>query len=788
MSNIYLIGNAHIDPVWLWRWQDGYSEVLATFRSALDRMNDFPDFKFTSACAVYYKWVEETDPEMFSEIQRRVREGRWNIVGGWYLQPDCNIPCGESFARQGLIAQRYFREKFGTHAKCGYNVDSFGHNGSLPQILSLSGMNSYIFMRPMPEEGVHKDTLFSWQAADGSAVCAYRIPWYYAIDLTVMDTFARIKDKAEREGRDLMAFYGVGNHGGGPTIKLIDEINKLGIEGMVYSTPDEFFENANLGELPTVCGELQHHARGCYSLGSAVKMHNRRCESSLLAAEMLCVMAQKLVGAEYPKSELDKAWENLMFNQFHDITAGCTIKSACEDAAYLYGETMAITERVINRAMQKIAWSIDTLQGETLPCYRERPAWTVWQHEVLGTPIVVFNPHPWSVRTLVRVYADGVKVTDAKGAEIPLQLVRGEQTNGKDKYNTAFAAEVGAYGYAVYRLFTRHEGTAAENTLHISRYSMENSKLRMTLDPATGEISELYDKEKDVHIIKGVCRTHLLDESACDSWAHDKKELGEDVGTFSEPEISVLERGPVRARLRVTQRHGESVIQRDYSLLQDEDELRVDTKIHFREEFRTLKFSFPTEGESVTAQIPYGTAVRAMGTGEECCGAWLSSGSLGIANDSKHGYDTKDGAVRLSILRSALYADHFAGEERDEQCEFMEQGEHEFSYSLFAYTTPSNAERRARFLNFPPRAVVGTFHGGNLPEEMSCFECEGDVVVTAIKKSEDGDGAVLRFYEANGVDTDVRIRLFDRAISAAVGHNKIKTFSEDGKELDLIEW
>ena len=138
MEKLHLIGNSHIDPVWLWRWQDGYSEVLASFRSALDRMKETDSFQYTSACAVYYQWVEKTDPEMFEEIRARVKEGRWNIVGGWFLQPDCNIPSGESFARHSLIAQRYFREKFGVTAKTGYNVDSFGHNASLPMILRMS--------------------------------------------------------------------------------------------------------------------------------------------------------------------------------------------------------------------------------------------------------------------------------------------------------------------------------------------------------------------------------------------------------------------------------------------------------------------------------------------------------------------------------------------------------------------------------------------------------------------------------------------------------------------------
>jgi len=132
---VYMIGNAHIDPVWLWRWQEGLAEVLATCRSALDRMNEYPDFVFTRADAATYQWIEDSCPEMFEEIRRRVEEGRWSIVGGWWEQPDCNIPSGEAFVRHGLYGKRYFLDRFGVDVVVGYNVDSFGHNAGLPQIL-----------------------------------------------------------------------------------------------------------------------------------------------------------------------------------------------------------------------------------------------------------------------------------------------------------------------------------------------------------------------------------------------------------------------------------------------------------------------------------------------------------------------------------------------------------------------------------------------------------------------------------------------------------------------------
>ena len=263
MKKLYLIGNSHIDPVWLWHWQDGYSEVLATFRSALDRMKEMADFKYTSACAVYYQWVEKTDPEMFEEIKERVKEGRWNIVGGWFLQPDCNIPTGESFARHSLISQRYFKDKFGVTAKSGYNVDSFGHNASIPKILRAGGMENYVYMRPDKNEKAQDFDLFAWKSDDGSVVTAYRIPESYGISLDILDKLDRIVEAVESDGKPRMAFYGVGNHGGGPTAELIDKIKSKNIPHSRFATVDEYFSEVEKDGLPIVREELQHHARGC---------------------------------------------------------------------------------------------------------------------------------------------------------------------------------------------------------------------------------------------------------------------------------------------------------------------------------------------------------------------------------------------------------------------------------------------------------------------------------------------------------------------------------------------
>ncbi len=761
-------------------------------------MKEFPDFIFTSACGVYYEWIEKVDPEMFQEIKGRIQEGRWSLTGGWFLQPDCNIPCGESFARHGLITQRYFQEKFGTTAKTGYNVDSFGHNASLPQILKKSGMDHYVFMRPSLEEQGSKEILFLWQSADGTRIPTYRIPYFYNIDMTRPEVFQQIKEKADALEMDLMAFYGVGNHGGGPTIELLQLIEQMEIGETRYSSPDTYFAQIDPDKLPVIKGELQHHARGCYSECTFIKKGNRQCENNVLAAERFCLMANRLTGIRYPEKKLKKAWKNILMNQFHDILGGCAIKKAYEDAAYLYGEVMSITEQEIHYALQSIAQKIDTLQGRKLPGRAQIPPsykvgnpdrWMLWETDGIGTPLVVFNPHTRAVRMPVEVNCIVAKVTDEQGMEIPFQQVRAPFTNGdKDRMQICFVAEVQPLGYRVYRLFTkREEEVSFPNEFLVTSHTMENSRIRVEWDTRTGDICCIYDKQKDCMILDGSCRAVVLDETQADTWAHDKVTLGETEGYFQNPQFSILETGAVRAVLRVTSYWKESVLQRDYCLEAGSDKVKVHVKVDFRQEHRTLKFAFPAKENEITVQIPFGTIRREKETGEEPCGNWIAAGKLGIANDGKYGYDTTKEEVRLTILRTAAYADHFAV--RDEFCEIMDYGIHECSYVLFPYTENAKAQQTADEFNFGLRAVSTGFHSGNLPESDSCYQSQTEhIVVTAIKKSEDDDENVVRFYEADGQKEEVEIQIFGKEIRTCIAPYEIKTIRTDHTEVNLIEW
>ena len=795
MKKLHLIGNSHIDPVWLWRWQDGYSEVLASFRSALDRMKEVDSFQYTSACSVYYQWIEKTDPEMFEEIRQRVREGRWNIVGGWFLQPDCNIPAGESFARHALIAQRYFKEKFGVIAKSGYNVDSFGHNASLPKILRGAEMENYVFMRPDHNEKVIDNDLFCWKSDDGSAVTAFRIPFRYNINADSLDVLDKIWEKCQTDNVPRMAFYGIGNHGGGPSAKLIDRILEKNLPSTKLSTVDTYFSEVDKRNLPVIEGELLHHARGCYSVVTYVKDMNRKCEETILEAERYALLANRLVGFEYPKKALSKAWENLLFNQFHDILGGCAIESAYRDASYLFGESMSIAEQTVNEALHAICRKIETGAASDESFKLLGTHKFVWEHEKLGTPLVIFNPHAFAVRKAVQMRVMAIRMTDEKGNEIPFQLVRGEQTNQNgDIYLTCFTAEVPAYGYRVYRAFMAGgssfeevvNAVSFENTMAATEHSLENECISVRFDAESGEIAEIYDKRAQKVLARGGMSAILTDEVACDTWAHGQVDLGEECGRFGNPEFTVVEQGTVCVTLRVKTRCDHSVLTRYYSLYAGDDSVHVLGDVDFREHHKAFKIGFPAK-ESVLCEIPYGTVERKLQQGEEPFGKWFASGDICVANTGKYAYDSTEDQIRMTVLRGAVYADHYGV--RDDRCPYIDQGFHRFSYQIFPYRSKTDAHRRAALLNTPPRCLSEAFHHGSLGESFEgCANTADNTLITAIKMAEDGEGAIVRCLETEGVATQVDLRLLEQTISFPMTPYAVKTVDELGCERNFMEW
>jgi alpha-mannosidase len=786
-QTLYMIGNAHIDPVWLWQWQEGFHEVKATFRSALDRLKEYDDFVFVASSAAFYEWVEHSDPAMFQEIKTRVAEGRWRVVGGWWIQPDCNIPGGESYVRQALYGQRYFRQTFGVMATAGYNVDSFGHHGMLPQILRKAGLRYYVFMRPMPHEKGLPGRLFWWEAGDGSRVLAFRIMFEYLTwGQDVEQHVRRCAGELRTPFDEGMCFYGVGNHGGGPTRDNIESIRRLnndpGVPRLVFSDPDSFFaavESRNL-PIPVVRDELQHHARGCYAAHSGIKRWNRQAENALITAEKFAAVSERVTAQPYPREDFARAWKAVLFNQFHDILAGTSLESAYEDARHLYGEAMAIAARALNYAVQSLAWNIN------IP------------HEEGAKPLVVFNPHGWpsqvNVEFQARALPESYTLLDDQNRPVPLQKAPSWATaNGH--FRLSFTADLPPLGYRTYRIVPASASPAAETSLRATDTTLENHRFRLDFDPETGYIASLFDKLHGVEVFRGSAARPVVIDDPSDTWSHDVFRFQNEIGTFKAASIKLVGSGPVKATVRVTSFYERSALSQDFTLYHDLDTIEVRVMVDWREQQKLLKLRFPVNQilMRATYEIPYGHIERAT-TGDENPGqSWLDlSGTardtgivygLSLLNDGKHSFDVNVNDIGLTALRSPIYAHHLPAQpEPGQQYRYMDQGTQQFTYSLLPHAgtwESAGTVRRAAELNQRPIILLVTSHTGPLPQSDSFLAVRPDnIAVSVVKQAEDSDDLIVRCYETSQLATAAEISLpkWNRVIRAPFGPCEIKTF------------
>ncbi len=802
----YLIGNAHLDPVWQWRVSEGLSLIRSTFRSALDRMNENENYKFTSACSGYYFWIKKVDPDMFREIQERVKEGRWGVVGGMWVQPDCNIPSGEAFCRHFLYSQRFLKENFGKITNIGYNVDSFGHSAALPQLFKKSGIDNYVYMRPIREIenlDLPKENLHKWVSPDGSEVTAFRILELYNGDLSR----ERVNLYLEQT-QDQMIFYGIGNHGGGPSkehLKQAEELVKK--DSFKYATPDEYFENTAGNEMPTVIGDLKHHASGCYSANSKVKFENRRSECELVSAEIYDTLAGLIVGGDFHNAEFEKAWQRVMFNQFHDVIAGCCIKEAYTDAYNAFGYARQKAHELENFALQRISAKIKTTDFLDADFSEMRDR--LWYREGEGSPMVVFNPHPFSVKTSVSFGAYSVaKVLDHNGNEVPFQMVRAPYTDGTNFKKCLFEVELAPMGYRVYYVYKKAENSAETEIttdLKATESTLENTLVKIVFDRESGAVTSYVLKAENREFAKGkLGQAIVCDDSEHDTWSHLINNLNDDIGAFGDGKLSLIENGPVRATIKSVTKNGKSVLKKYYTLYKNDARLHIRCVLDVDEEYKLIKFSFPINVESPKAvySMPYGFIEKAPNGEEDVAHEWAdlvdnSTGAgLGLINDGRYSHCAIDNDLRVIVARSCAYLDHYAQNVRDDEMEFIDKGEHEFNFILFPHTENATADiaNCGKVLNMPPVLVQETHHDGVLPQEYSALELDKkNISISALKNSENDDGLIIRFSETSGMPTTVTVnfKAINKSFELNFTTQEVKTIKlgKDGKveEIQIIE-
>jgi alpha-mannosidase len=808
-----LDGNAHIDAAWLWPRTETVDAVRRTFTTALQLMNEYPDYVYTQSAAQYYAWMADKYPDLNDQIKQRIKEGRWEVVGGMWVEPDLNLPSGESQVRQLLVGQRFFKKEYGVTARIGWNPDSFGYNWQLPQIYKRSGLDYFVTQK------MHwNDTnqlpfrLFWWESPDGSKVLTYFPTDYVHTDLNPTRISADFAESAARNPGTIehLDLYGVGDHGGGPTRDMLDQGDHwiaesedvkpdegkkpdTAVPTTRYSTVQHYFDdvqahlnpdsptwdydsiakgytappagpNGEVG-IPTWKDELyfEFH-RGVYTTQAAHKRNIRTSETATLNAEKLASFAW-LDGDAYPDKLLNTNWEKITFNEFHDLAAGSGIAVIYRDAQKDFTQVFDADHNIDEAALGTLDARINT-----------RP-----DTRVAGsTPILVYNTMAWprteTVELKVQLPEDAtsVKLLDAHDRPILAQVVSKDAATHQFTL-LARVSDIPALGYTV--LHAAPATSAAANptsglTLHdaADAYTLANTRLKLAIDKKTGCITSIVS-DKTEYLAPQACgnqlQTFVDTPKDYDAWNIDPGTLDGTMTPISELDsIAVTDNGALRKTIRITRTWSKSHFIQDISLDASTDFVRISNTVEWHETHVLLKAAFPLAATSAKAtyEIPYGNIERTTTRNNSWEKAqfevpalrWADLGDqhqgFSLLNDSKYGYDAVGNLLRLTLLRSPVWPDPDA-----------DRGTQHFTYELYPHTgtwKQALTVHRGYELNTPLLAEQVFAHTGELPATHSFVSLDApNVTLSAVKKAEDANALIFRMYEWAGKPTEVKLHV-----------------------------
>ncbi len=790
-ATFHLTGNSHIDAAWLWPWTETVDTVKNTFSTALQLMNEYPTYTYTQSAAAYNDWMARDYPEIDAQIKRRIKEGRWEVVGGMWVEPDLNMPDGESTARSLLIGKRWYLQHYGVDVRIGWNPDSFGYNWQLPQIYKKSGVDYFV-----TQKMTWNDTnqlpfkLFWWESPDGSKVLTYFPHDYANTNLNPVRLSVDLEKAREYATgmTDMLDLYGSGDHGGGPTRAVLDEglhwmqPNKI-VPKMEFGTAQPWFSKVEKElapqsqewdyrsiaqgyhepppvegaiDIPTWKSELyfEYH-RGVFTTQAQHKRNMRESSEWALNAEKYASLAW-LDGNAYPGDALTEDWKKITFNQFHDLAAGSGIGVIYQDAQKDYDAVRWSTNEISAKALKTVAAHIDTRAPQ-------------------GVPVLVFNPMAWARGGNVTVDvqmpspATDVSVLDAHGAVLPSEVL------SKDAATSTFhllvkTREVPSLGYAVLRVVPGKRPFASD--LKVSGTTLENAVLRVVVDPKNGCITSLYDKKAGFETLaEGSCGNELQTfkdtPKDYDAWNIDPGTLDVPPTRITDADsVELVEKGPMRASIRVTRHWQSSKFVQEIQLEAGSDEAVVVNDIDWHETHVLLKDAFALSATSpfATYEIPYGTIQRPTTRNnswekaqfEVGAQRWADLGNeqhgFSLINESKYGYDGVGNLLRLTLLRSPTWPDPNA-----------DRGHHHFSFALYPHAGDWKQAMTVRHgfnFNYKLQAMQVEAHAGSLPAEHSFVGIgPDDVVLTAMKKAEDSHALVFHFYEWAGKGGSAQLRV-----------------------------
>jgi alpha-mannosidase len=739
-------GHAHIDCAWLWPIAQTREKAGRTWSTALRLMERYPEYRFLASTPLQYEMVKESFPETFEGIRERVREGRWETLGGMWVEADCNLPDGESLARQMLVGTRYFEREFGVETKVVWLPDSFGFTWALPTLMAAAGLPYFVThkMSWSKTNRIPHDT-FRWRGPDGREVLAHFLctPSLWAGEHTTYNgtllpsiargAWRRFQDRLLQN--ELLVAFGYGDGGGGPTIEMLEAGRRLadlpGFPRVQQGRADQFFERlehtlAERDDVPVWDGELylEYH-RGTYTSQARQKQRNALAQRLYHAAELYASAARLLVGAEYPRDRLEEGWRLILTNQFHDILPGSAISQVYVDAQLDYEHAAGIGEQVLGSAIESLSGAIK-LDSDAL---------------------VVFNPAPYPSADYLELPSDV-----AKGLPLPSQPTA-------DGGSLVWCAGVPANGYQAF-LRGSAPAVSAENSLRATPRELESPFWRIELDDR-GRITRLWDKTHARDVVPTGERANRLvvfeDKPLnFDAWDIDAffRAKSREVNVLEA--VDVIEAGPERAALQLEWRIGERsrLVQR-LCMYARSPRIDFQTHVDWQERQSLLKVAFPTPIRSrrATYEIQFGTIDRPTHRNtsweeaafEVPAQRWadLSDVRYGVAllADCKHGFSVDQNTLWLSLLKGAIDPDPDA-----------DRGEHRFTYSLLPHAAGLEDVRRAAYgLTRPLLWRSESAHPGRLPSRFSLAHAtDPGVVVETAKWAEDEDALILRLYEADG--------------------------------------
>ncbi len=822
---LFLLCNAHLDPVWLWEWGEGAAEALSTFRTAAQLCEEFEEFVFNHNEALLYQWIEQYEPELFARIKELVKDKKWHIMGGWYVQPDCNMPSGESFVRQILAGKKYFKKNFGVEPETAINVDPFGHTRGLVQILKKAGYTSYLFCRPDQDWLRLPGEDFRWVGYDGSEILAHRASEHY--NSQKGQAAYRVKkwvkdNSAKTEG---ILLWGVGDHGGGPSRHDLRELRKLMAENkewnILHGTPEDYFSNLkkNAKILPRHAGDLNPWAVGCYTSMAPVKKAHRLLENMYYLTEKIVTHATLSGMMAYPREILLEVLHDLLFSEFHDVLPGSSIPEV-EDYAR---QRMDHGMEILSRLQMK---SFFALLGDQPPAI---------EGEI---PIFVYNPHPFPLKQTVtcefqphepHFEQESIlvpEIRNSQGRMVASQLEKESSTLSVEwRKRVSFHAELKPSSMNRFNCRMRKRPVESKDSPTEKPFIILKSDIaELAIRTSSGLVEHFRINNQD--FLLGRAFQALVMEDSPDSWGMNVRSFRRYEGKFSlmseqdsalfasvfpsrlKP-VRIIEDGQVRTVVEALFGYGQSFICQRYIFPKKGSEFEVETRVFWNEKDRMLKMALPTvfKDGRCRGQVAYGVEEFQQGEDERTAQKWLgvvssdNQDALTVINDRIYGFDFKGGEIRFSLLRSPAYAaDTGKGSSLVSQDRFvprMDQGERIFRFWINggkAAERLAHVDREALARNEAPLALCYFPPGRGKEIAPGLILSDKVIQATAFKIAEEKDWLIIRLFEPSGKKRKTQVKLPNLSLVFEVSLNayEIKSLAvvlqtKEVFEVDLME-